>query len=327
MKTDKCWMVLWAMLAGLALAGCQPAAEHTEPSASRKVEFYCANDTVTVSFPNDEQLLLSHHGQQYQLARQVSASGAHYKTEDQTKPLTEFWNKGHEALVLIEGERLPTCVEKNFLPNALVARGQEPFWRVDKSLVELHWQTPDDSRRFPLIDSQRRSIEPLRWTYAAGNDQRAGNERIELEITQQLCQDTMSGQWFPYRAQFNYQQQQYQGCAGETDELLLGTHWIPEATADDSNSEAWLQFTLDGRVTGNAGCNAFRGRYKVQGQTLSIGPLIATRKDCPEAVMTAEQGFLKRLESTQKMNFSDYGKLVLSDGRGHQLRLVSEAAE
>jgi heat shock protein HslJ len=52
-----------------------------------------------------------------------------------------------------------------------------------------------------------------------------------------------------------------------------------------------------GAVAGHAGCNSFRGTYVVDGQSVKIGPLAATRMACAEDVMKQEREFLAALES------------------------------
>jgi len=52
-----------------------------------------------------------------------------------------------------------------------------------------------------------------------------------------------------------------------------------------------------GAVSGDAGCNTFRGTYVIDGKSVKIGPLATTRKACAEDVMTQEREFLAALES------------------------------
>jgi heat shock protein HslJ len=53
-------------------------------------------------------------------------------------------------------------------------------------------------------------------------------------------------------------------------------------------------------VSGNAGCNTFRGGYVVDGKGVKIGPLGATRMACAEDLMKQEREFLAALESAVK---------------------------
>jgi heat shock protein HslJ len=52
-----------------------------------------------------------------------------------------------------------------------------------------------------------------------------------------------------------------------------------------------------GALTGDAGCNTFRGAYVVDGKGVKIGTLAASRKACAEDVMKQEREFLAALES------------------------------
>ncbi|MFC1464841.1 MAG: META domain-containing protein [Candidatus Brachytrichaceae bacterium NZ_4S206] len=67
-----------------------------------------------------------------------------------------------------------------------------------------------------------------------------------------------------------------------------------------TGTELTVVFDAEGRISGNAGCNAFTGSYKVEDDgKITIGPLAATRKLCntPEGVMEQETQFLAALET------------------------------
>jgi heat shock protein HslJ len=66
-----------------------------------------------------------------------------------------------------------------------------------------------------------------------------------------------------------------------------------------------------GTVSGSAGCNTFRGTYKVQGDRVAIGSLSTTRKACPgEGVMKQEANFVAALEKAATWKI-DGGELQL----------------
>jgi heat shock protein HslJ len=58
----------------------------------------------------------------------------------------------------------------------------------------------------------------------------------------------------------------------------------------------------DGAVVGNAGCNDFRAAtVTVDGNRLTVGPVVATRKTCPgDGVMEQERAFLAALETATR---------------------------
>lgn len=63
-----------------------------------------------------------------------------------------------------------------------------------------------------------------------------------------------------------------------------------------AGTELTAVFAEDGALSGNAGCNAYNGDYKLEGETLAIGPLATTRKACEGSVMTQEEQFLAALQ-------------------------------
>ncbi|BCX04233.1 MAG: META domain-containing protein [Candidatus Roseilinea sp.] len=67
-----------------------------------------------------------------------------------------------------------------------------------------------------------------------------------------------------------------------------------------AGTELTVAFDAEGRISGNAGCNAFTGSYRLEDDgKITIGPLAATRKLCnaPEGVMEQEAQFLAALET------------------------------
>jgi heat shock protein HslJ len=53
-------------------------------------------------------------------------------------------------------------------------------------------------------------------------------------------------------------------------------------------------------VSGSRGCNTYRGQYAIDGPSLTPGPLITTRKACPEPIMTAETAYVAALEGVDR---------------------------
>lgn len=59
------------------------------------------------------------------------------------------------------------------------------------------------------------------------------------------------------------------------------------------------EFSAEGTVSGNGGCNTFSGPYKVTGNQITIGPLASTLMACaePAGVMEQEAQYLAALQS------------------------------
>lgn len=85
-------------------------------------------------------------------------------------------------------------------------------------------------------------------------------------------------------------------------EGLAGSEWRPLTLAGapfPEGVEATVQFGADGRLTGSGGCNRFTGSYAIEGETLTIGPVAATRMLCPEPAMSAEAALFRVLSEAR----------------------------
>ena len=111
---------------------------------------------------------------------------------------------------------------------------------------------------------------------------------------------------------------------------LAGSEWRPVriGAADlAADTKAFVQFRSGGELAGQGGCNRFFGRYKIDGETIEIGPIGATRMACPEPVMAEEAGLLAALEAA-KTFARDRASLVLFDAEKHeQARLQQTDAD
>jgi putative lipoprotein len=78
---------------------------------------------------------------------------------------------------------------------------------------------------------------------------------------------------------------------------LENTYWkLTEVTGQPARAlpgerEAHL-LLLDGRASGNSGCNKLMGGYTRNGDALAIGPLASTRMACPPELMAQENALL-----------------------------------
>ena len=111
---------------------------------------------------------------------------------------------------------------------------------------------------------------------------------------------------------------------------LAGSEWRPvRLGASDvaSDTKAFVQFRSGGELAGQGGCNRFFGRYKIEGETIEIGPIGATRMACPEPVMAQEASLLAAFEAARTWA-RDRTSLVLFDAEKHeQARLQQTDAD
>ena len=97
----------------------------------------------------------------------------------------------------------------------------------------------------------------------------------------------------------------------------LVTTWRLVGT--QGNTPPMVTFSADGRITGSSGCNTFMGRYEVDDQALSVGPLASTRLACATPELQAqEQRFLQDLQQVTRLEVSG-GQLTLVTRDGSRI--------
>jgi heat shock protein HslJ len=99
---------------------------------------------------------------------------------------------------------------------------------------------------------------------------------------------------------------------------LDGTSWRLVAFGPGRPVPSGMEVTArfsDGRVGGSAGCNAYTAGVTggPDPWALSLSPVAATRKMCPEPVMDLERRYLALLRGTRSFGYA-FGRLVLSRG-------------
>ena len=68
-------------------------------------------------------------------------------------------------------------------------------------------------------------------------------------------------------------------------------------TSPVAGSTVTATFTPDGNVAGSTGCNDYSGPYTLDGTSLTVGPLVSTKKACDQALMDQESQFLTAMET------------------------------
>ncbi|WP_308294566.1 META domain-containing protein [Streptomyces sp. RKAG290] len=86
---------------------------------------------------------------------------------------------------------------------------------------------------------------------------------------------------------------------------LTGTDWRITTLLSGSSASslpagtekaARIAFGRDGTVHGTLGCNSFRGKAAVNGSAVTFGPLVTTRKMCPDPEMRLERALRQVLD-------------------------------
>ena len=87
-------------------------------------------------------------------------------------------------------------------------------------------------------------------------------------------------------------------AANAADTQLVTTHWklvsVRGMDVPEGRREAHIVMAPDGRLSGNTGCNLMKGNYKLDGPSLSFGPILTTRMYCRE-VAASERALVRAL--------------------------------
>lgn len=80
------------------------------------------------------------------------------------------------------------------------------------------------------------------------------------------------------------------------------------------DNDLTLEFLEDGTVKGSGGCNNFSGKYALDGEKLTFGPMMSTKKSCGAAADEQEYTYLTFLAQIETVRLVD-GTLELHSHR------------
>jgi heat shock protein HslJ len=87
--------------------------------------------------------------------------------------------------------------------------------------------------------------------------------------------------------------------------------------------ELTATFADDGTVSGNTGCNQYRGPYSVEGDRITVGNVVTTRRAClSEHLNQQEQAFLTALSASTTYELTGDRLWLRNDAGATQLTLV-----
>jgi len=102
---------------------------------------------------------------------------------------------------------------------------------------------------------------------------------------------------------------------------FAGTEWTLQSITGQDASDFGVSaiFAEDFAVSGFSGCNQYSGGYAVDGDTIAIGPLAATRKLCQDDANTVENAFLNAMEAVDVMSISGQTLSLVADDMSVEL--------
>lgn len=255
-----------------------------------------------------ERAILRVDGRDIEMEQVRSASGARYRVVGGDS--TEFWSKGNDATLSLEGQEMPDCTRIDESTPPYRAGGNEPGWyvKIGESEVELVADYGELTRNAPRPEPE---VTPGAYVF----DMPGINARLTLE--DRLCRDDATGMPHPHRAALELDERMLRGCGGDPASLLTGGEWQIEdmdGAGIVDRSGPSISFDAGGRVAGTSGCNRFVGGYELTGEGLSFGQMGATLMACPEALMKQERRMMDALEQVRRFDFDETGALLLIGG-------------
>jgi heat shock protein HslJ len=111
-----------------------------------------------------------------------------------------------------------------------------------------------------------------------------------------------------------------------SNDQLPGTEWklvsfgpLGRETPIVDGTDVTLNFGSDSSASGSAGCNSYRGTYRVQGNSITFSRLVSTRRAClDERANQQEQRYLAALESATRFRL-DANRLTVYPNRGRDV--------
>lgn len=204
--------------------------------------------------------------------------------------------------------------------------GNEPFWMIqikDQSLYFKGLMQEEVEFEVPISEWDI-SDDGLITTYRGQSE---GNH-LAIKITHRICQDNMSGFYFPTQLQVELKTptmdlQNLEGCGQYLGKYQLNGRWklvAMDIETSNLNKQTLLISTEEARISGHAGCNQFFGSIREIGEnSISFDRIGSTKMACPE--LQIENKYLGLLgETSLEWVIEKNGTLILK-GQSGQLTL------
>ena len=293
------------------LSGC--SSNSPEP---HEQTYYCGAQSIVVH-PGDEHIQLRVGDQDYQLERTSAASGERYVSHENDNDVV-FWSRGRSAEIEINGQSYPQCRQSGALGENTIARGNEPFWSMTIGEERMLLNRMGEDEVEYRIGDLEHSNDTTEITDTS--------ERVRVTVYEELCQDSMSGMYYPQRADLDIHGEQLSGCAGASLSLLQGVEWRVEGldNHDYGDHDVTLRFLhADGetQVVGRSACNRYFGEYRLDGERLTVSQLAGTKMACSDESMRTEYQFLDALSKVNSFT------AARDEGAPLQINLNTDAGE
>jgi heat shock protein HslJ len=195
------------------------------------------------------------------------------------------------------------------------ALGTEPFWSVMIGGGTMRYDPADG--RIVTVPAPRPIV--------GINGERYQTRRLTVDITHVRCSDGMSDRTYRDTVTVTVDNRTLKGCGGESGQgmaTLDGTSWKVANIGGVRAQFSTIAFA-EGRLSGRA-CNRFGGNYRVDGDRLIPGPVMATKMACEGPRMTEENALLGALREPLTIRERENGRMVLVAANGTRIVLAPE---
>jgi heat shock protein HslJ len=205
------------------------------------------------------------------------------------------------------------------------ASGTEPFWNISISEDQIVFKTPEDSIIFPYV-------KPIFAMDSNVKLYRVKTESAEftIQISQQECQNEMSGELSPYKVSVDYRKnktsafENIKGCGQYITDYRLHDIWVLEElngkiiSKEDFSKEFPIMeiYASANKFSGFAGCNRMNGSLFFEKETLRFINITTTEMMCENS--NKETEFLKALQSVTIYSIGE-NRLILSNPSGKKI--------
>ncbi|MGY6555579.1 MAG: META domain-containing protein [Wenzhouxiangella sp.] len=292
-----------------------PLRLHSVPQLAFGAIYACDQQTVAFGPLGEAWYLIAEEGV-FEMRAEIAASGARYVAVDGSE--TEFWSRGDEAMVTIDGEVLPNCELLRAPSLPLRALGHEPSWLilVDDETISLTLDFGARQIDFPFVAPEI-SADGFRYVTEADGS------RLSLVLDRQPCSDTMVDLAYPFRARYSLDGEVGAGCAGAPVDVLTGPEWLIEQIGEHAvvpGTQPTIEFRVEdgeGRFAGLASCNRYMGGFQVTGEGLNLSPAASTLMACADEQQAVQERRLTGLlGEVYGFGIDGDGRLILRTGGG-----------
>lgn len=190
------------------------------------------------------------------------------------------------------------------------ALGTEPFWGLTIDRREIVFTEANAPGT--------RIVQPTPRVIVGVAGEIYQTPRINVNIVHTPCSDGMSDRTYPDKVQVRVDGRAFEGCGGDplAPATLANTSWQVLAVngRETPGGDRYMVTFQGDRMSARFGCNTMGGSFQVQGTTLTVGRLAATRMACGD--MSAENAAARILAQPVQLSLQPGDRMLLQNGAG-----------